>query len=247
MRLRFHARLIRSVPRASERLSAAESRAAPPLLARRLHCVRFLTLACACLGVLPQSALARIYSCEDGSGRVTLRDAPCKRGEIDLEPEPQAPAAEHVQPARAVPAAPAKISETQVRELANALSVAYTRRDVRAIMGYFSADAVFEVEYRLADGSQLQRFSKEQYAAYLRDTFRLDAEWQREEGDIVLSPGEEHAEIISATTGPVLVRGQTLNGVTRSRASVEMRDGRAQVTLLRAVATLMEEGSKNAR
>jgi hypothetical protein len=55
---------------------------------------------------------------------------------------------------------------------------------------------------------------------------------------VVLAPGEEYAEIVTSALQSVWFQNQWQAGATRSRWSVEMREGRPQVTLLRAVVTL---------
>ena len=61
--------------------------------------------------------------------------------------------------------------------------------------------------------------------------------YQRDRSDILLSPGEEHAEIVASARQSFWFQSQWLPGATRSRWSVEMREGRPQITLLRAVVT----------
>ena len=190
----------------------------------------------------PRSALARIYTCEAEPGRVILRDVPCKRGEITrVEEVKQAPPpAARAPEAKPQPKYPQKLSEPMVRELAQTVVSAFSKRDLKALLPVLTADAVFEMEFRLLTGVQVVRYTKEEYAARLRDGFKPGNEYsyRLERSDVVLAPGEEYAEIVTSALQSVWFQNQWQPGATRSRWSVEMREGRPQVTLLRAVVTL---------
>jgi hypothetical protein len=195
-------------------------------------------LACA-LSTAFHTANARVYTCETDTGRVVLRDVPCKKGEISREPQaaPQAPPAPGPDP-KAVPKPRLRLTEPQVRELAQSLDTAFARHDLRQLQTLLAADAVFELEFRLPEGVQIARYSVADYTARLREGFRLsDYLYQRERNTIVISPGEEHAEIVASTRQTLWFQGQWQAASARNRWSVEMRDGRPQVTLLRAVIT----------
>jgi len=151
----------------------------------------------------------------------------------------QAPGAPRPVEAKPQPKLPQKLSEPLVRELAQNVDTAFTRRDLKQLLSLVAADAVFEMEYRLADGVQVLRYNKDEYTTRLREGFKLggDYTYQRELVDIVFSPGEEHAEIVASARQSFWFQNQWLPGATRSRWSVEMREGRPQITLLRAVVT----------
>ena len=193
----------------------------------------------------PPPAYAKIYSCEDETGRIILRDAPCKRSEItrkeEVKQEPPPPA--RAPDPKPQPKYPQKLSEPMVRELAQSVVSAFSRRDLKPLLPLLAGDAVFEMEYRLPTGVQIVRYNKEEYAARLREGFKLGSEYsyQHERTDIVLSPGEEHAEIVASALQSFWFQNQWQPGATRSRWSVEMREGRPQITLLRAVVTLPQQ------
>jgi len=203
-----------------------------------------LALALAC-SAWPPSAHARIYTCEEETGRIILRDVPCKRGEItrkeEVKQEPP-PAARAPEP-KPQPKYLQKLSEPMVRDLAQALVGAFSRRDLKPLVPLLAGDAVFEMEYRLPTGIQIVRYNKEEYAARLREGFKLGSEfsYRHERTDIVLSPGEEHAEIVASARQSFWFQNQWQEGAARSRWSVEMREGRPQITLLRAVVTLPQQ------
>jgi len=203
---------------------------------------RTVTIRLAALAIMiSPAAQARIFTCEDEGGHVILRDVPCKRSEVIREQEVrQAPGAPRPVEAKPQPKLPQKLSEPLVRELAQNVDTAFTRRDLKQLLSLVAADAVFEMEYRLADGVQVLRYNKDEYTARLREGFKLggDYTYQRELVVIVFSPGEEHAEIVASARQSFWFQNQWLPGATRSRWSVEMREGRPQVTLLRAVVTL---------
>jgi uncharacterized protein DUF4124 len=199
----------------------------------RLAC---LWVACAVSASFP--AYARVYPCEDSTGRIILRDVPCKRGEVtrqqDAAPVPEAPA-QPVEPKTAAKPQQ-KLTEPMVREFAQNLDAAFMRHDLKQLTPLLAEDAVFEMEYRLPEGVQVVRATVEQYVARVREGFKLnDYVYQRERSDILLSPGELHAEIVTAARQTCWFSGQWQTGAIRSRWSVEMRDGRPQVTLLRSV------------
>jgi len=202
---------------------------------------RTVTIRLAALAIMiSPAAQARIFTCEDEGGHVILRDVPCKRSEVIREQEArQAPGAPRPVEAKPQPKLPQKLSEPLVRELAQNVDTAFTRRDLKQLLSLVAADAVFEMEYRLADGVQVLRYNKDEYTARLREGFKLggDYTYQRELVDIVFSPGEEHAEIVASARQSFWFQNQWLPGATRSRWSVEMREGRPQITLLRAVVT----------
>jgi len=202
---------------------------------------RTVTIRLAALAIMiSPAAQARIFTCEDEGGHVILRDVPCKRSEVIREQEVrQAPGAPRPVEAKPQPKLPQKLSEPLVRELAQNVDTAFTRRDLKQLLSLVAADAVFEMEYRLADGVQVLRYNKDEYTARLREGFKLggDYTYQRELVDIVFSPGEEHAEIVASARHSFWFQNQWLPGATRSRWSVEMREGRPQITLLRAVVT----------
>jgi hypothetical protein len=184
------------------------------------------------------TAHARVYLCEDATGRIILRDVPCKRGEVtrqqEAAPKP-APAAQPVEQ-KTIVKPQQKLTEPMVRELAQNLDAAFARHDLKQLTPLLAEDAVFEMEYRLPEGLQVVRSNLEEYLARLREGFKLnDYVYQRERSDIVLSPGELHGEIVAGARQTCWFAGQWQTGATRSRWSVEMRDGRPQVTLLRAV------------
>jgi hypothetical protein len=196
-----------------------------------------LWLACV-LSLLVECAHARIYTCETETGRVVLRDVPCKKSEIAREPRavPAPPAS--VSEPKAVPKARAKLNDSLVRELAQSLEAAFVHHDPKLLQPLLASDAVFELDFRLPQGAQVVRYNLDEYSARWREGFKLpDYSYQRERGDIVLSPGEEHAEIIESARQTVWFQGQWQAASARNRWSVEMRDGRPQVTLLRAVIT----------
>jgi len=202
---------------------------------------RTVTIRLAALAIMiSPAAQARIFTCEDEGGHVILRDVPCKRSEVIREQEArQAPGAPRPVEAKPQPKLPQKLSEPLVRELAQNVDTAFTRRDLKQLLSLVAADAVFEMEYRLADGVQVLRYNKDEYTTRLREGFKLggDYTYQRELVDIVFSPGEEHAEIVASARQSFWFQNQWLPGATRSRWSVEMREGRPQITLLRAVVT----------
>ncbi len=189
-----------------------------------------------CVAALSCAAIETIHTCENADGRVILRDAPCKRTEIDRSPSAPAPA--YPTPSPDTPSVPMsrKLTETQARDLADMLDAGFARRDAKAIASLLSPDAVIEAEYRFPEGVQTKRFNKDEYTAYLKEAFKAgEYSYQRDQLDVTLSPGAEHAEAVSSLRGSVLIRGQTMVGTTRSRVSVEMRGGRAMIVMVREV------------
>lgn len=115
------------------------------------------------------------------------------------------------------------------------MDAARRRGDVAAILNYLVPDAVIEAEYQLPQGMRFRRFNKNEYATYLRSGVAEAPDFQRERTQIVLAPGQDQAEIASTLRETVRIDGTALKGVTRSKALVEMRDGRPQITMIRAV------------
>jgi hypothetical protein len=191
------------------------------------------------LGLHPAPALPAIYSCADASGRTILRDMPCKPSETSRGP---GRAARTAKPAPAPGEATqtlGKLTEAQVQELADGIEAAMTRRDMNALLGYLARDAVVEVEYRLPQGLQFKRFNKEEYATHLHDgsEFASAPDYRRENTRMLLAPNARYAELTTALRQTIRVEGKPLPGVTRSKAMVELRDGHAQIILLRTVTT----------
>jgi hypothetical protein len=190
---------------------------------------------------LPASLDARIFTCEDGSGRVILRDVPCKRSENAREQEAkqESPAPARAAEPRAMPRQAAKLNEAQVKEVAQTIDAAFTRREMKPLLSVLANDAVFELEIRASGTVQVVRYNREDYAARLREGFRLgnDFAYQRSRSDVMLAPGDEYAEIVAWAQQTFWFQNQWQQGDVRSRWSVEMREGRPQITLLRAVVT----------
>jgi hypothetical protein len=206
---------------------------------RRVWCdgplARFVLGALA-LGLVPVPAHAMIYSCVDETGRIILRDMPCKHSETDRITGRVVRASRSSQaPGRSHPGD--TITEAQVQALADGLDAAMTRQDVNATLGYLAADAVVELEYRLPQGLVFKRFSKAEYAAYLRDGVLSASDYQRAKGQPQLAPGALYAELTGSMRETIRIQGERLSGSTRFKSMVELRDGRAQITLLRAVTT----------
>lgn len=189
------------------------------------------------LALLPGPAQAVIYSCADETGRVILRDVPCKRTETNRETGRVVRASRASQSPSRPPRSGDKITIAQVQALADGLDAAMGRQDVNGILGYLAADAVVEVEYRLPQGLQFKRFNKAEYAAYLRDGVRSASNYERENGPVELAPGALYAELAGTMRETIRMEGERLSGSTRFKSMVELRDGRAQITLLRAVTT----------
>jgi hypothetical protein len=210
-------------------------------MAGRAGWLAALALATVCIGWWG-SALARIYTCEAEPGRVILRDVPCKRGEITRKEEAkqEPPPAVRAPEPKPGPKSAQKLREPMVRELAQLVVGAFSKRDLKALLPLITGDAVFEIEYRVLSGVQVVRYNKEDYTARLREGFKLGNEYsyQLERTDVVLAPGEEYAEIVTSALQSEWFESQWQPGATRSRWSVEMREGRPQITLLRAVVTL---------
>jgi ketosteroid isomerase-like protein len=188
------------------------------------------------VGPFTSPALAKMYSCQDATGRIVLRDVPCKRDETDRNAA--AARARATTPARVRQIENANpITEAQVRELVDRMDAARVRRDVAAMLAYVAPDAVFEVEYRLPQGMQFKRFSKNEYAAYLRGgtEFVDGLDFQRESTTILVAPAASQAEIISTLRETVRIQGEPLARVTRSKSLVEVREGRATIVLVRAI------------
>jgi hypothetical protein len=184
---------------------------------------------------LSAPAAAAIYSCEDASGRIVLRDAPCKRGEIahanGAAPAPTpkrtpAPASATQAPTLTVP---------QVQTLIDSLDDAIAKRDVTAILAHFANDAAVEMEFRLPQGLRIENFDKTTYAANLKETLAPGAAFshEREKPRIVLSSDQHQAEVISTVRETIVLDRKRQQGVTRSRLLVEWREGRLQITLAR--------------
>jgi ketosteroid isomerase-like protein len=212
---------------------------------RREHCTSaraleshfYLMLVSLLLGSLTHPAFAKMYSCRDAAARIILRDVPCKPGERDRDAIAGARTHESsAMRARPVPGAQ-PITESQVRELVGGIDAAMMRRDVTALLAYLAEDAVFEVEYRFPEGIQFKRFDKNEYAALLRGgaEFVSGVDLQRENTRILVAPGAHEAEITSTVRETIRIHGKPLPGVTRSKSLVELRDGRPQITLVRAV------------
>ncbi|HYL18488.1 MAG TPA: nuclear transport factor 2 family protein [Burkholderiales bacterium] len=196
-----------------------------------------LALGALVLALLPGLAQAMIYSCADETGRVILRDVPCKRNETNRETGRVVRASRSLQSPGRPPRTGDKITEAQVQALADGLDAAMGRQDVNGMLGYLAADAVVELEYRLPQGLQFKRFNKAEYAAYLRDGVQSGSDYQRENGQVQLAPGALYAELAGTMRETIRMQGERLSGSTRFKSMVELRDGRAQITLLRAVTT----------
>jgi hypothetical protein len=143
-------------------------------------------------------------------------------------PRPKAPSSQNRAAANTE-----QISEGQVQALMDGMDAATARHDVNAILGYLASDAVWELEYRLPQGLQLQRLNKDEYAARLREgapLYRSD----RENTRILIAPGARYAEVTATLRETIKIKGEPLSGVTRSKSMVEMRDGRPLITLVRA-------------
>jgi hypothetical protein len=207
----------------------------------------YLPMAAFLFGLHPVPALAALYSCADASGRIILRDTPCKRSETSREPGRSArtskPASAQGQPAQT----PGKLTQAHVQELVDGMAAALTRRDMNAMLGYLARDAVVEIEYRLPQGLQFKSFNKEEYAAHLLDgtEFASAPDYRRENTQIFLDPSAHYAELTTALRQTIRVQGEPVPGLTRSKAMVELRDGRAQIVLLRAVTTFDSPGQKD--
>ena len=195
------------------------------------------SVACVLLLGAPEHPAAAIYSCQAAGGRIILRDVPCKRNETA---RPSGDGASAATPPRRHPATlPATVSRPiapeEVQVFIDALDAAHARRDAAAILTYFAADVALEFEYRLRQGVQVARYDKTSYAALLRETFAAGAPYihQRESPRIVLSPDRRQAEVIGTVHETVLVDGTLRQGTTRSRLTVEWRDARLEITLVR--------------
>jgi hypothetical protein len=207
---------------------------------------RWATLALILAAVpVPTPAHARIYTCEAESGRVILRDVPCKRSEAGREQEVkrEAPPAARAPETHNPPKQAQKLNEAQVKEVAQNLDAAFAKRDIKSLLALLAADAVVEMEIRLPATVQVVRYTREDYTARLREGFRLGNEfiYERSRSDIMMSPGEEHGEIVAWARQSFWFGNQWQEGDTRSRWGVEMREGRPQITLLRAVVTAPQE------
>jgi hypothetical protein len=194
----------------------------------------YLILAALLSGSFPCPVHAKMYSCRDAAGGIILRDIPCKGGERDVAAA-RAPAPSPTLVRQAEDANP--ITEGQVQELVDGIDAARTRRDVAALLAFVAPDAVFELEQRLPQGLQVKRFNKDEYGSYLRGRAEfVDAlDFQRDSTQILIGPAARQAEIISTLRDRVRIQGQALSRVTRSKALVEIRGGRAVITLVRAV------------
>src|SRR5689334_23563714 len=121
----------------------------------------YIGLVCA-LSLCLDRADARVYTCETDTGRVVLRDVPCKKGETSRERELQPPASPAPMPeARSQSRPRPKLTETLVRDLALGLDGAFARRDWKQLQTLLAADAVFEMEFRLPEGVQIARYNLE--------------------------------------------------------------------------------------
>ena len=196
-----------------------------------------LALGVLVLALLPGPAQAVIYSCADETGHVILRDVPCKRNETNRETGRVVRASRASQSPSRSPRTGDKITEAQVQALADGLDAAMSRQDVNAMLGYLATDVVVEVEYRLPQGLQFKRFNKAEYAAYVRDGVQSASDYQRENGQVQLAPGALYAELAGTMRETIRIGHERLPGSTRFKSMVELRDGRAQITLLRAVTT----------
>ena len=187
------------------------------------------------IGPFITPALAKMYSCQNAAGRITLRDVPCKRDERDRNAAARAAATTPARVRRIENANP--ITEAQVRELVDGMDAARVRRDVAAMLAYVAPDAVFEVEYRLPQGLQFKRFNKDEYAAYLRGgtEFVDGLDFQRESTTILVAPAARQAEITSTLRETVRIQGEALTRVTRSKSLVEVRNERPAIILVRAI------------
>ena len=203
------------------------------------HCApsraAWLALMALLWGALLGTAHARMYSCKDASGTVVLRDAPCKPGEKDLDgASPARPYASSAAQGRSQSSAK-PITVEQVQGMLDGIDAARRRGDVAGILNYLVPDAVIEAEYQLPQGMRFRRFNKNEYAAYLRTAGAQAADFRRERTQIVLAPAQDQAEVASTVYETISIDGTPLKGVTRSKALVEMRDGRLQITMVRGV------------
>jgi len=199
--------------------------------------VALAAMLCGVLLALPAPAGAAIFSCLDASGRVILRDVPCKRGETGrLSAEGESPATpKRSRPPAAAVSASRSIAVQDVQAFIDGLDDAIARRDVAAILAYFASDAALEMEYRLPQGLRVANFDKTTYATMLRETLGPGSAYtyQRERPRIVLSSDQRQAEVLSTVHETVVLDGKRLQGTTRSRLTVEWRDARLQITLAR--------------
>lgn len=193
--------------------------------------------ACVLLLPLPPDAAAAIYSCADSSGRVVLRDVPCKRsetaqggvvGESVWEPKRKRPSAREAESSRPV-------TRQEVAQFIGSLDQVFAQRDAAAVLAYYAPDVAFELEYRVPQGLYMANFDKPRYAEVLRELLQPGAPYthQRENMRIMLSSDQTQAEVISTVHETVLLDGRRLQGTTRSRVTVEWRGTRLQIIFVR--------------
>ncbi|PWT72087.1 MAG: hypothetical protein C5B46_07270 [Proteobacteria bacterium] len=236
MVLRFTTRVARSTRAAGPRLVTFEQQTAKAAAARITSTIARAGGLCLVSLALAAPAAAAIYSCEDASGRIVLRDAPCKRGEIaHANGAAPPPAPKRTPPPASATQAPT-LTSPQVQTLIDSLDDAIARRDVTAILAHFANDAAVEMELRLPQGLRIENFDKTTYAANLKETLAPGTafSYQREKPRIVLSSDQHQAEVISTVHETIVLDRKRLQGVTRSRLLVEWREGRLQITLARA-------------
>jgi hypothetical protein len=220
-----------ALPRAHRSGRASPARCSAPLPGRL-----YVTLVVSLVAALPVPALARLYSCQEGEGRIILRDVPCKRSETSRDARtPSKPLKAQAASARTSRAGE-RITADAMQQLVAGWDAAIAQLDVAAVLNYLAADAVLEVEYRLVHGLQLKRFDKEQYAAYLRASLKSGNgyDYKRKDASISISADQRYAELTGTVRETVWIEGSWRAGVTRSKAIVEMRDGRPQIALVRA-------------
>jgi len=199
---------------------------------------RLVFTACALLLLVPPPhAAAAIYSCADASGRVVLRDVPCKHsetaqggvvGESVWEPKRKRLVQRPAESSRPV-------TRQQIAQFMDSLDQVFAQRDTAAVLAYFAPDVAFELEYRVPQGLYMANFDKLRYAEILRELFQPGTPYthQRENMRIMLSSDQTQAEVISTLHETVLLDGRRLQGTTRSRVTVEWRGSHLQIIFVR--------------
>jgi len=194
-------------------------------------------IACTLPLLLPAPAAAMVYSCADASGRVVLRDVPCKRqetvqngvmGESVWEPKRKHSTLRG-------PESPRPVTREQVVQFIDSLDQLFAQRDAAAVLSFFAPDAAFELQYRVSQGIYAVSFDKPRYAEVLRELLIPGAPYthQRENMRVVLSPDQTQAEVISTLHETVLLDGRRMQAITRSRVTIEWRGSRLQIILVR--------------
>lgn len=133
-------------------------------------------------------------------------------------------------------AAGGRITEAQVRTLADRIAVAANRRDVPAIMQSLADDAVVIIDFRGPTGKrQRLKMNRTQYEAHTSGGLRelQKYSYKREKLDITVAPDGQSATVKSRSREVAETQGNTLVASIDEETTLKLRDGKLLVTEIR--------------